>query len=191
MKFQSFLVAVIMAFAVTALAQDPSLDAGMLDAGVLDAAMADAGVVDAGAADAGMPEESTPTVMPEDGAGLVAAVIAAARGGKWSLFVSFLIMLLVWGGTKIPFVNKLIKGKAKIWVAAVAGILAAFATSLFMDVNDGQAGIDWLNVIMEGLSVGVAAGGLWSLIGRKIMGQPIDADGDGVLDPAASADSEG
>lgn len=119
-------------------------------------------------------------VPPEQGLELVQGLIEAAQGGKWSLFVSLLIMVLVWAATKAPFIKDWIKGEAKIWTAAVAGVLAAFATSLFVDAADGS--VDWLKVTLEGLSVGLAAGGLWSLIGRKIAGKPIDADGDGVLD---------
>lgn len=153
-------------------------DAGVVDAGLADAPLSDAGLTDAGVvADAG----AEAAVMPE-GAELVPAIISAAKGKEWSLLVSFVIMLLVWAGTKAPFLKKYIKGKAKIWVAAIAGVLAAFATALFVDINDGDGVINWLKVIMDGLSVGLAAGGLWSLIGRKIMGEPIDADGDGKLD---------
>lgn len=124
--------------------------------------------------------QDAPTEEAPEGAELVRALLEAAQGGKWSLFVSLLIMVLVWLATKAPFLKDVIKGKAKIWTAAVAGVLGAFATSLFMDLSDGS--VDWVNVVLEGLSVGLAAGGLWSLIGRKLMGKPIDEDGDGELD---------
>lgn len=119
---------------------------------------------------------------PGEGLELLGPLVEAAQGGKWSLFVSLLIMILVWLATKAPLIRDWIKGEAKIWTAAVAGILGAFATSLFAE-SVGDDGVDWLKVIMEGLSVGLAAGGLWSLVGRKLAGQPVDADGDGKLDP--------
>lgn len=117
--------------------------------------------------------------MPE-GLELLGPIIEAAQGGKWSLFTSLLIMILVWLATKAPLIKDWIKGEAKIWVAAVAGMLSAFATSVYVGHTEGA--VDWLAAVLEGLSVGLAAGGLWSLIGRKIAGKPVDADGDGVLD---------
>lgn len=120
-----------------------------------------------------------------EGLEALAPLIEAAQGGKWSLFASLLIMLLVWAATKAPFIKDWIKGEAKIWTAAVAGMLAAFATSVYVGHTEGA--VDWLAAILEGLSVGLAAGGLWSLVGRKMAGKAIDADGDGVLDSDAPA----
>lgn len=118
--------------------------------------------------------------QPPEGTELVGPLIEAAQGGQWSLFVSLAIMLLVWLATRAPFVKDWIKGEARIWVAAIAGVLSAFATSLYVGHVEGA--VDWMSHILEGLSVGLAAGGLWSLIGKKLMGKPIDADGDGKLD---------
>lgn len=115
-----------------------------------------------------------------EGLDALAPLIEAAQGGKWSLFVSLLIMLLVWLATKAPVIRDWIKGEAKIWTAAVAGMLGAFATSVYVGHTEGA--INWVAAVLEGLSVGLAAGGLWSLVGRKIAGKPVDADGDGVLD---------
>lgn len=117
---------------------------------------------------------------PPDGLESLAPLIEAAQGGKWSLFASLLIMVLVWLATKAPLLKDLIKGEARIWTAAVAGMLAAFATSIWVGHTAGA--VNWVAAILEGLSVGLAAGGLWSLVGRKIAGKAIDADGDGVLD---------
>jgi len=127
-------------------------------------------------------------VVPE-GLDTLAPMIEAAQGGKWSVFVSLIIMLLVWLATKLPIVKEWIKGEARIWVAAVAGMLSAFAVSVFVGSTEGA--VNWIAAVLEGLSVGLAAGGLWSLIGRKIAGKPVDADGDGVLDelPADGEDS--
>ena len=123
--------------------------------------------------------QDVPAPSVDDGLDLITALISAAQGGQWSLFASVLIMLLVWLATRAPYLRDLIKGEAKIWVAAAAGMLAAIAASAI--VHKG----DWLKAILAGLSVGLAAGGLWSIVGRKILGQAIDADGDGVLDELA------
>ena len=161
---------------LSAFAQDGGPDAFSPDAGASDAGALMDAAVDAASA-------SPVVTVPEVDAEFVQSMIEAAKGGQWSIFVSLVIMLLVWGATKAPFLSKFIKGKAKIWTAAVAGLLAAFATALFIDASDGNDAIDWLRVASQGLSAGLAAGGLWSLLGRRIMGEPIDADGDGVLDP--------
>lgn len=120
------------------------------------------------------------TEMPE-GLEALGGLIEAAQGGEWSLFVSLLIMVLVWLATKAPGLKKIIKGDARIWTAAVAGVLSAFAGAMYSDLAAGES-VDWVKAIMQGLSVGFAAGGLWSAVGKKIAGKPLDADGDGVLD---------
>ncbi len=123
-----------------------------------------------------------------EGLDALAPLIEAAQGGKWSLFASLLIMLLVWLATKAPVIKDWIKGEARIWTAAVAGMLAAFATSVYVGHTEGA--VNWISAILEGLSMGLAAGGLWSLVGRKIAGKSIDADGDGVLDSDAPAEPD-
>lgn len=114
--------------------------------------------------------------VPE-GLDLVPAIIEAAQGGKWSLLVSLSIMALVWLLTKAPLIKDLIKGEAKVWVAAVCGVVGAVAVHAFL--SDG----DWLQAIIGGLGNGLAATGLWELIRRKVEGKPVDANGDGQLDP--------
>ncbi len=118
---------------------------------------------------------------PPEGLDAVGSIVEAAKGGKWSLFASLVIMLLVWAATKAPVIKDWVKGEARIWVAASAGVLSAFAMAIY--IGHSMGAVNWLSAILEGLSVGLAAGGLWSLVGRKLAGKPIDADGDGVLDP--------
>lgn len=110
-----------------------------------------------------------------DGLALVPAIIEAAQGGHWSIFASLIIMVLVWLVTKAPLLKDLIKGEAKLWVAASAGILSAVAMEAFTTQ-------DWLRAILSGLGSGLAAGGLWELISRRVSGKAVDANGDGVLD---------
>lgn len=126
--------------------------------------------------------------VPPEGLEALPVLIEAAQGGQWSLFVSLLIMVLVWLTTKMPGLKDLIKGEAKIWTAAVAGILGAVATSVYVGDTHDAAG--WISAVLQGLTVGLASGGLWSLVGRKVAGQSIDADGDGVLDELPAADEE-
>ena len=113
---------------------------------------------------------------PDGIQGIVAALVEAFKGGEWSIFASLIIMALVWGVTKAPFLSDKIKGRAKVWVAAVAGMVSAVAVTVI-------AGGDWGAAIVQGLTVGLGATGLFELIRRKVSKEDIDADGDGVLDP--------
>lgn len=114
---------------------------------------------------------------PNDPAGLVGQLIEAFKGGNWSVFASVIVLILVWALTKAPGLSSLIKGKAKIWVAAVCGVLFAVATTV---ATTG----DWMAAIGSGLSVGLGATGLFELIKRKAAKQPIeDKNNDGVVDP--------
>lgn len=114
---------------------------------------------------------------PTEATGIVALLRDSFKGGNWHLFASAVIMALVWLVTKAPGLSGLIKGKAKIWVAAVAGMLSAVAVTAF--TTNG----DWLLAIGNGFAVGLSATGLFELISRHVAKKPIDSDNDGVLDP--------
>ena len=119
-------------------------------------------------------QEATP---PDDVTGIVKTLVEAFKGGNWHIFASVVIMAVVWLATKAPGLSGLIKGKAKVWVAAVAGILSAVAVTAF------TTGGDWMTAIGNGLAVGLGATGLFELVRRQVSGEAIDADGDGELDP--------
>ena len=92
---------------------------------------------------------------------LIEAAMVAAKGGKWSLLVSFVIMILVFFATKTKVLAAIVKPKHKPWIAAIAGAMSAVATNY---VSTG----DWFTAIGGGLTVGVGASGLWSLIGKQL-----------------------
>lgn len=141
----------------------------------------DAGV-DAGVAAVEVAAEAAPavTAVPPEGFDLIPAMISAAQGGDWGIFVALLIMALVWLVTKVPFIADLIQGEAKVWVSAVSGTLLAVGVAIFTS-NPGSV-VEWLSTIFSGLMVGLAATGLWELFKRLIKKEPIDANGDGKLD---------
>jgi len=146
-----------------------------------DAGVADAGVaaVDAGVA-AAVEVVAPVAAVPPEGFDLFAAMIEAAKGGDWAIFVSLLLMALVWLVTKAPIVSDFIKGEAKVWTSTIAGTVLAVGTSIFTTAPDTV--MEWLSAIFSGLMIGLAATGLWELIKRKVEKKPIDADGDGKLD---------
>lgn len=96
--------------------------------------------------------------------GLVEGMVDAAKGSQWSVFVSLLIMVLVFLATKIPVIHEYLPPAARPWVAAVAGVLAAVSAEAF---TSG----DWMKAVMSGLVTGAAASGFWSLVGRHTLGR--------------------
>lgn len=106
--------------------------------------------------------EAAPDVSGEDLNQFITMMIEAAKGGEWSIFVAALIMVLVFLATKIKFVDNLLPAAAKPWVAAVAGVLAAVATTV---ITTG----DWVKALLSGLVTGTAATGLWELIGKRLL----------------------
>jgi hypothetical protein len=116
-------------------------------------------------------------VAPETPEAIVGALASAFSGGQWHLFASAVILALVWLVTKAPVLSNLIKGKGKVWLAAITGILSAVAVTAF--TTNG----DWFAAIANGAAVGFSATGLFELLNRKASNKPIDADNDGILDP--------
>lgn len=114
-------------------------------------------------------QDAAPAAPEADISEFVQMMITAAKGGEWSLFVAALIMVLVFLATKVKFIDNLLPTAAKPWVAAVAGILAAVATTVITTGN-------WLNAILAGFTVGAAASGLWELIGKRILKKKTPAE---------------
>lgn len=164
-KWIMAMVSMFLLTPMSVLAQDAG-DAPVLDAGIISVATSVSGGV---------------AVVPPEGFDLVPALVIAAQGGQWSLFAALIIMFLVWAVTKAPLISNLIKGEAKVWTASIAGTLLAVGTSIFVQTPDTVG--EWLSTIFSGLTVGLAATGMWELVHRKASGKPIDADGDGKIDP--------
>jgi uncharacterized membrane protein len=114
-------------------------------------------------------QDAAPAAPEADISEFVQMMITAAKGGEWSLFVAALIMVLVFLTTKVKFIDNLIPNKAKPWIAAVAGILAAVATTVITTGN-------WLTAVLAGLTTGAAATGLWELIGKRFLKKDAPAE---------------
>ncbi len=106
---------------------------------------------------------------------MVMGMVDAFKGGQWSIFASFCVMMLVFVVTKSPLAA-MIKGKHKVWIAAVAGMLMAVAMTVATTGN-------WANALMQGLNVGMGSVGLFELLRRTLSKEAVDANNDGVLDP--------
>lgn len=115
--------------------------------------------------------------VPEDPSDLATAIAAAYKTGDWHLFVSAIIMALIYAVTKIPLIADKITGKAKVWLVAITGVLSSVAVTAF--TTNG----DWGQAVLSGLTVGLGATGLFELLRRTISKEEIvDANNDGVLD---------
>ena len=93
---------------------------------------------------------------------IVQALIAAFRAGDWNIVAATVLMLAVWILLKSP-VGNAIGPKAKPWIAASMGVVGAVVANFF-------SGGDWLSAVLSGLTVGAAASGLWSLVGKSLFG---------------------
>ena len=115
--------------------------------------------------------------VPEDPSDLAGAIAAAYKTGNWHLFVSAIIMGLVYVVTKFPLIADRITGKAKVWLVAVTGVLSSVAVTAF--TTNG----DWGQAVLSGLTVGLGATGLFELLRRTVSKEKIvDANNDGILD---------
>ncbi len=103
------------------------------------------------AADATKPDENI--------GGLVEEMISAYNGKDWSILAGLSIMLLIWIIKR--FIWTSLPVSVLPWLAAGLGVLAAVATALTL----GQL---WWKAILNGLTTGAAASGLWSLVGKHV-----------------------
>jgi hypothetical protein len=110
-------------------------------------------------------EPKAPVEPPEDVMDAVKDVgllIEAARNGNWVFFVGLLIMLLIFVLDKLVNLKKHIPAKAVPWVAAALGIVGSMATQL-------TTGIPWGQALLQGLTAGITAVGLWELIFKHVL----------------------
>jgi hypothetical protein len=100
--------------------------------------------------------------IPDDLGGLVTGTAEAVKGGHWSMVVALAIMILVFFATKVPLVKSRLPSAARPWVAAVAGVLAVVAATVY---TSG----DWMSAVLQGLVTGAAASGFWELVGKQFL----------------------
>ena len=91
--------------------------------------------------------------------------------------VGAVVMVLVFAARKL-FAN-VIESKHLTWLSMILGMLASLAASL-LNLNASSSPMDILGALSNGLMVGAAASGFWSLLGKKLLG-------DKPADPAAPA----
>lgn len=102
-----------------------------------------------------------PTVDPEDPGTMLKYIIQAVKESRWAWFVGLLLMLATFIFNKI--LKDKIPRKVLPWVAIGLGVGSNVALSF-------AAGLYWLDAIGNGLSLGLAAAGGWSAVGKLILG---------------------
>lgn len=99
---------------------------------------------------------------------LKAFITEAFANGQFAIGVSVLIMVALWVVGRQPFLKEYIKDRNVLaWVSLGTGVLGSVATNI-------MAGKSWSMALVEGLTVGAAASGLWSTVGKSSLGA-IDA----------------
>ena len=147
MKTTAFIISLLaMLFAA------PAFALGAVDADI---------AVDANTAPATNPIQ--PEVSPEDVGSILTGVIFAVKHAKWAWLVALLLMLCTYLVNRV-FVNAIPK-KALVWVALGVGVATNVALSL-------ASGLGVIEAIGQGITLGLAAAGGWSAIGRLILPKP-------------------
>ena len=93
-----------------------------------------------------------------------ASLISAAENGHWALFFGFCLMILV-SVVRASFKDS-IPSKYVVYLTQGMAVTTAIAASLTM----GQA---WYSAIIAGVVVGTTANGMWSLIGKTLLGRRV------------------
>jgi hypothetical protein len=108
-------------------------------------------------------EESSEEVAEgeEDLGGLIDGIVSAFQSKNWTLVFAFSLMIVIVVARKFGVVDKFVPVKAIPWVSLGLGVFWALASGLVA----GQA---WGAAILEGLTVGLSATGLWEALGKSV-----------------------
>lgn len=107
-----------------------------------------------------IPGQPLPTVNSEDPGEIIKFILQAIKESKWAWLVGLLLMLLTW------CVNKILKNKIPKKVLPWLAISLGVATSIAMSFASGML---WYEAIGNGVSLGLAAAGGWSVVGKQLL----------------------
>lgn len=84
--------------------------------------------------------------------------------GQFGLGIAVLIMAVVWVVGRQPALqSKITDRNILAWVSLGTGVVGSVLTGIV-------AGHDWVTAVVNGLTVGAAASGLWSTVGKTTLG---------------------
>ena len=89
----------------------------------------------------------------------VSILVQLFKEGKWGMAIGLLLSLLLMIFRK--FFKKMVPEKALPWVAVGVGIIGCIATNLI-------SGVVWWTAILQGITAGAAATGMWQLIFKRM-----------------------
>lgn len=84
--------------------------------------------------------------------------------GQFGLGIAVLIMAVVWVVGRQPALqSKITDRNILAWISLGTGVVGSVLTGIV-------AGQDWVTAVVNGLTVGAAASGLWSTVGKTALG---------------------
>jgi hypothetical protein len=108
-----------------------------------------------------------PVVDPDDPGAIIKYILQAIKEARWAWLAALILMLLTF------ILNKILKNKIpkKVlpWIAIGLGVGTNIAMSF-------ATGLHWLSAIGNGITLGLAAAGGWSAIGKLVLGPKKEAD---------------
>lgn len=107
-----------------------------------------------------IPGTPLPAVNSNDPGQIIAFMLQAIKESKWAWLIGLVLMLLTWVFNRI-LKNKIPK-KVLPWVAISLGV----TTSAMMSFASGML---WYEAIGNGVTLGLAAAGGWSVVGKSLL----------------------
>ena len=101
-------------------------------------------------------------VQEEELDGLIGGLAEAYQSQNWTLLFATALMILIVVVRKLGIIDKFVPVNAVPWVSLGIGVLWALGSALVA----GQA---WVAAIVEGLTVGLSATGLWEALGKTLL----------------------
>jgi hypothetical protein len=107
-------------------------------------------------------QATVPVPVEGDFAGILGAVFSAFGSGQWVIGSAFIVMLLTAVLDK-TFLKNYVPTSVLPWISIGLAIVYSVLISI------GIEGVPWWKAILVGLTVGPAASGLYSLVGKHFL----------------------
>jgi hypothetical protein len=107
-------------------------------------------------------EEEPAEAQEEELDGLIDGIADAYQSKDWTLVFAFALMIIIVVVRKLGILDKFVPVKALPWVSLGIGVLWAVGSALVA----GQA---WVSAIIQVMTVGLSATGLWEALGKSVL----------------------
>lgn len=117
--------------------------------------------------------QAQPATVPSDDIvawilGSIKWIVEQIQQKNYLPAVGMMIVLIVFAVQKV--LGDKVNSKYLPWLSAAFGILTTVAANL-VALKTGSTSKDWVSVIVSGFVVGASASGLWSMLGKAILGK--------------------